>query len=162
MQQQYPSKAQQQEDEELPDSMELVEDEDEHDDGEDPDEETEKFLDEAEELFRLSPTEFQKRMDTFDQRHAHEADEDDEEDPDDIDRAMERIPKTKLLKVLGELNPNSAPMGKNAERMPNPGLSTLRSLVVPFRLEVLMGLSPCYCRNQEHGTAREKAQAAQG
>ncbi|KAE9037388.1 hypothetical protein PR003_g6861 [Phytophthora rubi] len=123
MQKQYPSKAPAQEEEELPETMELVEDEeDEHDDGEDPDEETESFLDEAEELFRLSPTEFQKRMDTFDQRHAHEIDEDDEEDPDGIDRATERIPKQKLLKVLGELNPNSAPTGKNAERTPNPGL----------------------------------------
>lgn len=125
MQKQYPSKAQVQEEEELPETMELVEEEeDEHDDGEDPDEETEKFLDEAEELFRLSPAEFQKRMDSFDQRHADEIDDEDEEDPDDIERATERIPKKKLLKVLGELNPNSASTGKNAERMPNPGLST--------------------------------------
>ncbi|KAG6613526.1 Ribosome-binding factor A [Phytophthora cinnamomi] len=127
MQKQYPSNAQPQQEEELPETMELVDDgEDEHDDGEDPDEETEKFLDEAEELFRLSPSEFQKRMDTFDQRHAHEIDEDDEE-ADDIDRATERIPKTKLLKVLGELNPNNVPTGKNAERMPNPGLKTKNS-----------------------------------
>ncbi|ETO78321.1 hypothetical protein F444_06669 [Phytophthora nicotianae P1976] len=123
MQKQYPSKAQPQ-DEELPDTMELVdEEENEHDDDEDPDEETEKFLEEAEELFRLNPTEFQKRMDTFDQRHAHEDDGDDEEEGEDgIDRATERIPKKKLLKVLGELNPNSAPTGKNAERMPNTSL----------------------------------------
>ncbi|GMF14979.1 unnamed protein product [Phytophthora lilii] len=118
MQKQYPAKAPVRGEDELPDTMELVEDEDEHDDGEDPDEETEKFLDEAEELFHLTPNEFQKRMDSFDQRHAHEND-DDEEDTDEIDRATERIPKKKLLKVLGELNPNSAPTGKNAERMPN-------------------------------------------
>ncbi|KAF1794679.1 Ribosome-binding factor A domain [Phytophthora cactorum] len=124
MQKQYPSKAPSQEEEELPDTMKLVDDEeDEHDDDEDPDEETEKFLDEAEELFRLSPAEFQKRMDTFDQRHAHEDDGEEEEDGEDgIDRATERIPKKKLLKVLGELKPNAAPTGKNAERMPNTSL----------------------------------------
>jgi hypothetical protein len=121
MQQQHPQP--QGGEEELPETMELAEDEeDEHDDGEDPDEETEMFLDEAEELFRLSPTEFQKRMDTFDQRHADE-DEEDEDDEGGIDRAKERIPKKKLLKVLGELNPNSAPTGKNAERMPDTKLS---------------------------------------
>ncbi|KAK1939281.1 hypothetical protein P3T76_008665 [Phytophthora citrophthora] len=121
MQKQYPSKTQSQE-EELPDSMELIDDEaDEHDDGEDPDEETEQFLDEAEELFHLSPSEFQKRMDTFDQRHAQ--DDDEEEDGEDgIERATERIPKKKLLKVLGELNPNTASAGKNAERMLNTNL----------------------------------------
>ncbi|KAG7391311.1 hypothetical protein PHYPSEUDO_005260 [Phytophthora pseudosyringae] len=126
MQKQHPSQAPSQGDEELSDTMELVDsEEDAHDDGEDPDEETEKFLDEAEELFRLSPTEFQKRMDTFDQRHAHEDDDDDDDDDDGedgIDRATERIPKEKLLKVLGELNPNTAPTGKNAERMPNTNL----------------------------------------
>ncbi|KAH7476766.1 hypothetical protein PRIC1_002720 [Phytophthora ramorum] len=123
MQKQYPNTAQLQEDEEeLPSTMKLAEDEeDEHDDGEDPDEETEKFLDEAEELFRLNPAEFQKRMETFDQRHAHEDDGGDE-DADEIDRATERIPKNKLLKVLGELRPNSAPTGKNAERMLNTNL----------------------------------------
>ncbi|OWZ24634.1 hypothetical protein PHMEG_000238 [Phytophthora megakarya] len=120
MQQQHPSKEPLEE--ELPDSMELIDDEeDDYDEGEDPDEETEKFLDEAEELFHLSPAEFQKRMDTFDQRHAHEPDDEDD-DSDGIDRATERIPKKKLLKVLGELNPNSAPVGKNAERMANPSL----------------------------------------
>ncbi|KAF4324205.1 hypothetical protein BBO99_00000092 [Phytophthora kernoviae] len=55
-------------------------------------------------------------MKTFDQRHAHEAD-DDEDDMVEIDRATERIPKKKLLKVMGELNSNKAPDGKNAERM---------------------------------------------
>lgn len=104
--------------------MELIDDEaDEHDDDEDPDEETEQFLDEAEELFHLSPSEFQKRMDTFDQRHAHDADDDEDEDGEDgIERATERIPKKKLLKVLGELNPNTASTGKNAERMLNTNL----------------------------------------
>ncbi|KAG1708289.1 hypothetical protein DVH05_024969 [Phytophthora capsici] len=122
-QKQYPSKALSQ-NEELPDSMELIDDEaDEHDDDEDPDEETEQFLDEAEELFHLSPSEFQKRMDTFDQRHAHDADDDEDEDGEDgIERATERIPKKKLLKVLGELNPNTASTGKNAERMLNTNL----------------------------------------
>ncbi|EEY69315.1 uncharacterized protein PITG_05538 [Phytophthora infestans T30-4] len=123
MQKQYPSKASSQE-EELPDTMKLVDDEqNELDDDEEPDEETEIFLEEAEELFRLSPAEFQKRMDTFDQRHAHEDDGEEEEDGDEgIDRAKERIPKKKLLKVLGELNPNAASTSKNAERMPNSSL----------------------------------------
>ncbi|CAH0479790.1 unnamed protein product [Peronospora belbahrii] len=108
----------------VPNTMELVEDEeDEYDDGEELDEETEKFLDEAEDLFRLSPTEFQKRMDTFDQRHADEHDADDEnDDPEGIDRATERIPRKKLLKVLAELNPNNVSTSKNAERMPNASL----------------------------------------
>ncbi|CAI5704344.1 unnamed protein product [Peronospora effusa] len=124
IQEQYPSQVQAQDDDddEIPNTMELVEDEkeEEYDDGEEPDEETEKFLNEAEDLFRLSPTEFQRRMDTFDQRHAHENDVDDEnDDTDGFDRAKERIPKKKLLKVLQEIKSHRAPTDKNTERMSN-------------------------------------------
>uniref|UniRef100_A0AAV1UGG3 Ribosome-binding factor A n=1 Tax=Peronospora matthiolae TaxID=2874970 RepID=A0AAV1UGG3_9STRA len=122
MQQQYPTKTQCLDEDETLKLMEL-EDEDEHDDGEEPDEETEKFLEEAEDLFRLSPAEFQKRMASFDTRDVHENDSDDEDDDEDgIDRATERIPKKRLLKLLGELDPSSVLNGKNNERMPNASL----------------------------------------
>ena len=131
MQQQYPNKTQSPDEDETLNLMELEEDEDEdedeYDDGEDPDEETEKFLEEAEDLFRLSPAEFQKRMASFDTRDVHENDSDDEDDDEDrIDRATERIPKKRLLKLLGELDPSSALTGKNDERMPNASLSTFK------------------------------------
>ncbi|KAG7402369.1 hypothetical protein PHYBOEH_000077 [Phytophthora boehmeriae] len=118
MQKQFPSKARNEdkEEEQLPHTMEMEDDEDE-DSADEDDEDADQFLDEAEELFRLSPTEFQNRMKTFDQRHAHEADDDDDDRPE-IDRATERIPKKKLLKVMGELNSNKPVDGKSAERMP--------------------------------------------
>ncbi|CAI5732948.1 unnamed protein product [Peronospora destructor] len=121
IQEQYPTQGQTQDDDEIPNTMELVEDEeDECDDEEESDEETEEFLNEAEDLFRLSPTEFQRRMNTFDQRHAHENDVDDEnDDTDGSDRVTERIPKKKLLKVLAEISSHRAPTGKNTERMSN-------------------------------------------
>lgn len=131
MQQQYPKKKTQSEDEgDTSSMMEMYGDEEDvHDEGEDPDEETEKFLDEAEDLFRLSPAEFQKRMATFDQRDAPESDFDEDEDEDDtdgIDRATERIPKKRLLKLLEELNPSRDSTGKNKERTPNASLSTFK------------------------------------
>ena len=133
MQEKYPTQVQTQDDNKVPDTMELVEDEDdEHDDSdEEPDEETEEFLNEAEDLFRLSPTEFQRRMDTFDQRHAHENDVDEEtDDTDEFDRATERIPKKKLLKVLAEIDAHRASTGKNTERMSTTTLSTVTKKIV--------------------------------
>ncbi|TDH70591.1 hypothetical protein CCR75_005000 [Bremia lactucae] len=119
MQKQFPSSVPSQ-DEELPDLMELIDDEDdENDDDENPDKETEMFLDEAEELFSLSPTEFQKQMESYDQRYARESDDEDDDSEVEIDRATERIPKKKLIKVLGELNASHFPTRKNAERLPN-------------------------------------------
>ncbi|RLN65661.1 hypothetical protein BBJ28_00001821 [Nothophytophthora sp. Chile5] len=127
MQKKNPSKAQFQadddEDDTLPSTMELEEDDEDEDEDMEPDQEAEEFLDEAEELFSLDPAQFQKRMATYDKRHAHlpdDEDEDDEEDDEGIERATERIPKKKLLKMLDDFNPNKAPTGKNAERMPLP------------------------------------------
>ncbi|CEG48242.1 ribosome-binding factor a [Plasmopara halstedii] len=105
---------------ELSNSMELYDDEEvDHDESDQHDEEAEKFLDEAEELFRLNPSDFQKRMDSYNQRHAHEDDDSDDDIDHKVDRAKELIPKEKLAKVMRELNPNSTPTGKNAERMPS-------------------------------------------
>ncbi|RLN21287.1 hypothetical protein BBJ28_00009135 [Nothophytophthora sp. Chile5] len=125
MQKKNPSKAQFQadddEDDTLPSTMEMEDDDEDDEEEMEPDQEAEEFLDEAEELFSLAPAQFQKRMATYDKRHAHlPDDEDEEEDDEGIERATERIPKKKLVKMLGDFNPNKEPTGKNAERMPLP------------------------------------------
>uniref|UniRef100_K3WJW9 Ribosome-binding factor A n=1 Tax=Globisporangium ultimum (strain ATCC 200006 / CBS 805.95 / DAOM BR144) TaxID=431595 RepID=K3WJW9_GLOUD len=126
------------------DHMDLEDDDDDDDDDDDVnDKETEEFLSEVDDLFTLEPEEFERRMQTYDKRQANTArrttavfgedtdedvDEDaagqyedeNNEDEHEIDRATERIPKKKLLKVLDEFQPSGARIGKNAESISLP------------------------------------------
>lgn len=104
-------------------------------DEKDYDEDTKEFLSEVDELFSLQPQEFERRMKSFDKdpRHARkalqEADEDDDDDEEDeaglafdeyeVNRATERIPKSKLLKVLDELSPSKTRSGRHEMTAPS-------------------------------------------
>lgn len=104
-------------------------------DEKDYDEDTKEFLSEVDELFALEPQEFERRMKSFDKdpRHARksleEADEDEDDDEEDeaglafdeyeVDRATERIPKSKLLKVLDELSPSKARSSRHEMTAPS-------------------------------------------
>lgn len=124
------------------DHMDMHDDEDEDDEDDDAnDEETEEFLSEVDDLFTLEPEEFERRMQTYDKRQANarrssavfgeESDDlegaefDEDEDEHEIDRATERIPKKKLLKVLDDFLPSASRAGKNAESMALPSTSCL-------------------------------------
>lgn len=104
-------------------------------DEKDYDDDTKEFLSEVDELFALEPQEFERRMKSLDKnpRHARntlqEADEDEDDDEEDeaglafdeyeVDRATERIPKSKLLKVLDELSPSTGHPGRHDMTAPS-------------------------------------------
>ncbi|KAF1324574.1 hypothetical protein FI667_g9755, partial [Globisporangium splendens] len=125
------------------DHMDLEDDDGDDDDDDVDDKETEEFLSEVDDLFTLEPEEFERRMQTYDKRQANSPrrttavfgedtdedvdegaaghyEDDGDEDEHEIDRATERIPKKKLLKVLDDFQPSGARVGKNSESMALP------------------------------------------